>query len=30
MIPRYSREEAAKIWSDENKFRIWLDVEILA
>lgn len=30
MIPRYSREEVAKIWSDENKFRIWLDVEILA
>ncbi len=30
MIPRYSRKEAAAIWSDENKFRIWLDVEILA
>jgi len=30
MIPRYSREETAKIWSDENKFKIWLDVEILA
>ncbi len=30
MIERYSREEVAKIWSDENKFRIWLDVEILA
>ncbi|MFA5012026.1 MAG: adenylosuccinate lyase [Ignavibacteria bacterium] len=30
MIPRYSRKEAAKIWSDENKFNIWLDVEILA
>lgn len=30
MIKRYSREEVAKIWSDENKFRIWLDVEILA
>jgi len=30
MIERYSRDEVAKIWSDENKFRIWLDVEILA
>lgn len=30
MIQRYSRDEVAKIWSDENKFRIWLDVEILA
>ncbi|MCE1164541.1 MAG: adenylosuccinate lyase [Bacteroidetes bacterium] len=30
MIPRYSREEISKIWSDENRFRIWLDVEILA
>jgi len=30
MIPRYSRTEAANIWSDSNKFRIWLDVEILA
>lgn len=30
MIPRYSRKEIADIWSDENKFRIWLDIEILA
>ena len=30
MIQRYSRDEVANIWSDENKFRIWLDVEILA
>ncbi len=30
MIQRYSRDELAKIWSDENKFRIWLNVEILA
>lgn len=30
MIQRYSRDELANIWSDENKFRIWLKVEILA
>lgn len=30
MIPRYSRKELSKIWSDENKFKIWLDIEILA
>jgi len=30
MIPRYSRPEIANIWSDENKFRIWLDIEIFA
>lgn len=30
MIERYSREKISKIWSDENKFRIWLDIEILA
>ncbi|MCI0472728.1 MAG: adenylosuccinate lyase, partial [Ignavibacteria bacterium] len=30
MIPRYTRKEIAGIWSDENKFRIWLDIEILA
>jgi adenylosuccinate lyase len=30
MIPRYSRKEMADIWSDENKFRIWLMIEILA
>ncbi|MEP7146638.1 MAG: adenylosuccinate lyase, partial [bacterium] len=30
MIPRYSRTEMSSIWSDENKFRIWLDIEILA
>ena len=28
MIERYSRKEMASIWSDENKFRKWLDVEI--
>ena len=28
MIPRYTRPEMGRIWSDENKFRRWLDVEI--
>jgi adenylosuccinate lyase len=30
MIPRYSRKEMSSIWSDENKFKVWLDIEILA
>lgn len=30
MIPRYSRELMASIWSDENRFRKMLDVEIYA
>lgn len=30
MIPRYSRKEMSSIWSDENKFKIWLEIEILA
>ena len=30
MISRYSRKELRKIWSEENKYRIWLDVEIAA
>lgn len=30
MIQRYSRPEIAKIWTLENKFRIWLDIEIAA
>ncbi len=29
MIPRYSREKLVKIWSPNNKFKIWLDIEIL-
>ena len=28
MIPRYTRPEMGRIWSDENKFRRWLDVEV--
>lgn len=30
MIPRYTRPEMGAIWSDENKFRTWLLVEIAA
>ena len=30
MIKRYTRPELAKIWSEENKYKIWLQVEIAA
>ncbi len=30
MIERYSRPEMASIWRDENKFKTWLKVELLA
>jgi len=30
MIKRYSREEMERIWTEENKFHTWLEVEILA
>ena len=30
MIDRYSRPEMAAIWSEENKYKAWLEVEILA
>ena len=30
MIPRYTRPEMGDIWTDENKFSIWLQIEILA
>ncbi len=30
MIARYTRPEMGRIWSDENRFRTWLDVEIAA
>ncbi len=30
MIERYSRKELVDIWSEENKYKIWLDVEISA
>src|SRR5512132_1918010 len=28
MIPRYTLPEMAQVWSDDNRFRKWLDVEI--
>ena len=30
MITRYSRKELTDIWSESNKYQIWLDVEIAA
>ncbi len=30
MIKRYSRKELSDIWSEENKYKIWLNVEIAA
>ena len=30
MISRYTRPEMGGIWEDENKFRVWLEIEILA
>lgn len=30
MIARYSRKQVSDIWSDEARFKIWLDIEILA
>lgn len=30
MIDRYTREEMGKIWTEENRFNAWLEVEILA
>ena len=30
MITRYSRKELTDIWSEYNKYQIWLDVEIAA
>ncbi len=29
MIPRYSRKKISRIWEPENKFKIWLKIEIL-
>jgi adenylosuccinate lyase len=29
MIPRYRRKEMASIWELENKYKIWLEIEIL-
>ena len=30
MIERYSREEMSSIWTDQNRYEAWLEVEILA
>ena len=30
MIDRYSRKELKTIWSEENKYKIWLNIEIAA
>ncbi len=30
MLERYSREEMKRIWTEENKYKTWLEVEILA
>jgi len=30
LIPRYSREKMTAIWSPENRYQKWLDIEILA
>lgn len=30
MIPRYTRKQMADIWTDENRFKIWLEIETLA
>ena len=28
MLSRYSRAEMEAVWSEENKYKIWLDIEI--
>jgi adenylosuccinate lyase len=30
LIPRYTRPEMGRVWSEENKFQKWLDVELAA
>ncbi len=30
MIPRYTRPEMGRIWTEENKFKKWLEIEVLA
>ena len=30
MIDRYSRKELKNIWSEENKYKIWLNIEVAA
>ncbi len=28
MIERYSRKEIKRSWEEQNKYRIWLDIEL--
>ena len=30
MIPRYTRPEMGKIWTNENKYAVWKEIELLA
>ena len=30
MVPRYSRPEMTAIWSPENRYRIWFEIEVFA
>ncbi|MGO3518704.1 MAG: adenylosuccinate lyase, partial [Acetobacter cibinongensis] len=30
MVPRYTRPVMAAIWSPENRYRIWFEIEALA
>jgi adenylosuccinate lyase len=30
LIPRYTREEMGRIWSDQNRYQKWLEVELAA
>ena len=30
MIPRYTRDEMGRVWSDANRYQKWLDVELAA
>jgi adenylosuccinate lyase len=30
MIPRYSRPEMVRIWTDQNRYQIWFDIELYA
>jgi hypothetical protein len=30
MVPRYSRPEMTAIWSPENRYRIWWQIEVFA
>ena len=29
MIPRYSRKEMSEVWNPDNRYKKWLDIEIL-